>query len=238
MLGEAIAPDRLVVDSPDLLGASNFELYAPALKPVSPWSLALITLGLGGGTDQADPWQVRLAPVMMDRFLGDVYIESPDSSRRPLLAAPPRELSAPRAQAAPLFTPPLAALLLLIFSIALSALDAARRCRRFVRVADRVLLAGQAVASLALVVVALVPASIASGFNWMLIPLNPLPAVVWCLWRGKRFCSWFFLAYGVACALFVAAPLFTDQADLWSSLLSAAIAVRVLSKSISIIKPK
>lgn len=89
--------------------------------------------------------------------------------------------------------------------------------------------------AVALIFVSAIPASIGTWFNWLFIPFNPLPLIVWLTLRKRPACRYFFIGYGIACALFTAAPLWTSQADLSISAVSAAIAVRVLTHYLPIV---
>ncbi|MCC8038500.1 MAG: hypothetical protein LIP02_10310 [Bacteroidales bacterium] len=99
-----------------------------------------------------------------------------------------------------------------------------------VKICDFMALTLETLLAITLILIAIIPASISSGWSWLFIPFNVFPAVVWlCAKRHEAFTRWFFIVYGYACLVFVIAPIWTAQADRWSSLLSLAISIRVLT---------
>ena len=232
----ALADENIMVRSDSVSEMDNGEWGSYFCAEHSPWSTMIIIIGLGTGAQQTDSWRTRMFPVSMAYMLPKAIIRSTDGTERPLLTRVPTEiLPSRRLDGAPWFTPVVFFALVLAVSIVISAADLSGRWPRMVAVADRVALLLQSAVSLALIAVAVMPLSIGGAWNWLYLPLNPLPALVWLFCRHRRWVPGFFAAYGAVCVLFIAAPLFTSNAGMWSSLLAAAIAVRVLTHYLPII---
>lgn len=195
-----------------------------------PWTTVIFVAGLGADADKTDSWRTRMVPKAMSGYFTTAVIVSPDGTERPLLAEVPRVVSegAQAPEPTPL-TPDRVAMIALIVAVAVSIADIAGRWRRTVRVVDIALLTAETLAAVAVVLLAVIPASIGAAWNWLFIPLNLLPIATVAAVRPRRIRRVVFIAYGMACALFMAAPLLTSEADLWSTLLSGAIALRVLT---------
>ncbi len=229
-IAEAIFPDRIVVESEDCL-IDNGEIIRKYLQEPYPWACLVLTTGLGAASDETDSWMTRATPITMENHFRKSRIMAPGGKSRPMLAAEPIVIYPVREEFRQRrLTPDLLASLILLGVIILDGMDLAGRRGKILRIIDILLLSAMTLASLILIAVAMIPASIGDAWNWLFIPLNPLPAAVWLMSRKSHhsLCRSFFLGYSIACLLFVAAPLFTSQAALWSSLLSLAIALRVL----------
>ena len=232
----ALRPDRIELNESVCSRMDNATLLREVVENDYPWASLLLCSGIGSDADIRDSWVYRLAPVIMGRTFADAEIVSADGARRPLLSGEPALISAShtdRGHDAP--SPRAVASGILVFAVLLSICDLGGRFRRMVHAADVALLCVQTAGAVALIFVSAIPASIGTWFNWLFIPFNPLPLIVWLALRKRPACRYFFIGYGIACALFTAAPLWTSQADLSISAVSAAIAVRVLTHYLPIV---
>lgn len=232
----ALRPDRIVLNESVCSRMDNATLLREVVENDYPWASLLLCSGIGSDADIIDPWVYRLTPAIMGRTFADAEIVSANGTRRPLLSGEPALISAShtdRGHDAP--SPRTVASGILVFAVLLSICDLGGRFRRMVHAADVALLCVQTAGAVALIFVSAIPASIGTWFNWLFIPLNPLPLIVWLALRKRPACRYFFIGYGIACALFTAAPIWTSQADLSISAVSAAIAVRVLTHYLPIV---
>lgn len=232
----ALRPDRIVLNESVCSRMDNATLLREVVEKDYPWASLLLCSGIGSDADIRDSWVYRLAPAIMGRTFADAEIVSADGARRPLLSGEPALISAShtdRGHDAP--SPRAVASGILVFAVLLSICDLGGRFRRMVHAADVALLCVQTAGAVALIFVSAIPASIGTWFNWLFIPFNPLPLIVWLALRKRPACRYFFIGYGIACALFTAAPIWTSQADLSISAVSAAIAVRVLTHYLPIV---
>lgn len=228
---EALGRDKILIHEDHYSLMDNGTVLKSVLGHDTPWAAVIFVVGEGGDTGVTDSWRTRMFSATIDSYFLDAEIESPDGSTRPLMAAPPSVLLPATGKLPPPspVTPVVACLGLLVVTVVLSVAEVTGKWRKVIRVADRVLLSLESIGAVVLILMAVIPASIGSAWNWMMIPLNLLPLAVWLTMRRRGFCRLFFIAYGAVCLLFMAAPLVTSEAGLWSSLLSAAIAVRVLT---------
>lgn len=232
----ALRPERIELNESVCSRMDNATLLREVVENDYPWASLLLCSGIGSDADIRDPWVYRLAPAIMGRAFADAEIVSADGARRPLLSGEPALISAShtdRGHDAP--SPRAVASGILVFAVLLSICDLGGRFRRMVHAADVALLCVQTAGAVALLFVSAIPASIGTWFNWLFIPFNPLPLIVWLALRKRPACRYFFIGYGIACALFTAAPIWTSQADLSISAVSAAIAVRVLTHYLPIV---
>lgn len=232
----ALRPDRIELNEPVCSRMDNATLLREVVEKDYPWASLLLCSGIGSDADIRDPWVYRLAPAIMGRTFADAEIVCADGTRRPLLSGEPALISAShtdRGHDAP--SPRTVASGILVFAVLLSICDLGGRFRRLVHAADVALLCVQTAGAVALIFVSAIPASIGTWFNWLFIPFNPLPLIVWLAFRKRPACRYFFIGYGITCALFTAAPIWTSQADMSISAVSAAIAVRVLTHYLPIV---
>lgn len=226
---EALGKDTIIIDD-KYLSMTNGALQRHVLNNRDPWSAALFNVGTGSAADDTDHWTTRTVPLIMGDFLDNCQIISSDGSCRPMLANHPTVLFNGNTQRPPsIFTPTTVAILLLLVTIIISWLDYNHRLNNIVFYANCLLLLLQTCGALLLLILAIIPASISSGWNWMFVPFNIFPAIVWMTARHRPLCRLFFISYGIACAIFALAPLWTDQASTWTSLVSVAISLRTLS---------
>lgn len=229
-LSEAVAPGRLILRSDDFDNNSNGRLLKNAMDSEQPWAVTAICASAGSGADGHDPWPMRLVPLLMDKYLGRIYLaESAGAQAVPIVGAPVVIVENVRNGSGWLPTPILAAVIVLLISAMVSVAEVRGCCRMTVKIADYLLLASQTAMAVVVLLLTVVPSGICTGWNWMFIPFNLLPAIALALRRKKPLCRRLLAVYAAACALFIAAPLLTEQAGLWSSLLSAAIVLRIFT---------
>lgn len=232
----ALRPERIELNESVCSRMDNATLIREAVGKDYPWASLLLCSAVGSDADIRDPWVYLLPPVIIDHIFADAEIVSANGTRRPLLSGEPALISAShtdRGHDAP--SPRAVASGILVFAVLLSICDLGGRLRRLVHAADVALLCVQTAGAVALIFVSAIPASIGTWFNWLFIPFNPLPLIVWLAFRERPASRYFFIGYGITCALFTAAPLWTSQADSATSLVSAAIAVRVLTHYLPIV---
>lgn len=231
-LALAIKPDTVAVGAPHIAISNRAEMER-LLSPARRWSALMYITAYGHDASVADTWRVRTTPLSFYDTFADAAIVSPDGSRRPFLlqggcvlapqtSSPKREWPQPMA----------ASLALVAFVAVITALYVTRRFGTLAVWVYKGLFALQTCASLLLMFIVWMPNHIGACWNWLFIPLNPLPLAVWLLWR-KRHARWVrvaFAVFGVADLLFAAlGPWLTAQATAESSLLSVAVALPLLA---------
>ena len=98
--------------------------------------------------------------------------------------------------------------------------------RRPAQVTDAVLLALQTAAGLLLVYMSTVASLFGTHWNWYLVVFNPVPAVVWLVWRHSRHYGQVYWFYTAVLVLFMLATPLSSQLDWQHQLVVAALAVR------------
>ena len=236
---ESLGDRRIVMNEDSVENLNNASVVNLAVGQHSPWHAFIINCATGAGTDGKDPWQTRMVPVLMERYFSTAEIEDNDGNSRPLLSGEPTVIYEPSEDNRWRWPHPGAVFGLLLAFVCMISVCEIRGCfLPVVRIADYVLLGLQSMCSVLLLVLAVVPAGVGDGWNWLFIPLNPLPLIVLFIFHKKTLCRKFFTLYGFACALFVLAPLVTAVADINTSMLSLAIAVRVLTHLLSTYKQR
>ncbi len=233
-INEALGTDRIRMH--DRIGTmDNAARIAELIDEDRPWTKLLLTIAIGADCDKTDPDQAATYPVMMAERLPKATIVSADGTERPLLGAEPKTLlrGAQRTGSHGGLGPVAIALVVLALSAVVSIAERTGRCRSMVKAADIAALAAESAAAAAIIVLAVIPSGIGHGWHWMFIPLNLLPLLTWAFLRKTPAYRIIFIAYGAACALFTASPLFTSESGAAGSIISGAIAIRVLSHFLS-----
>lgn len=227
----AMWPDTILMQEQRLSTMSNGKFLREIFKKDTPWAAAIFVEGCGTGADVTDSWHSRMFPVTVNEYFRDAQIVSPDASRRPLLSGSSKEIVPVQWQPnAPAITPEVIAIIALVLSMLASIADVCGKFPWEIKIFDFTALTLETLVAVTLMLMAVIPASISSGWSWMFIPFNVFPAAVWFICRRhEQIVRWFFIVYGCACLTFVIAPLWTAQADCWSSILSLAISIRVLT---------
>ena len=128
------------------------------------------------------------------------------------------------------FTPTLFFALLLVLVTLLTVAEWRGRLHSVGRVVDILLLAGQTLVGLFICYMAFFSSLYGASGNWYVVPFNPLPLILWLLFRKRKGYHQLYLVYAVVLVLFIALTPFVDQIDLPHSLLVAVMAVRCMGK--------
>lgn len=94
------------------------------------------------------------------------------------------------------------------------------------RVLDVLLMALVTVAGLFLIYTSFVSGLFGKHWNWYLIVFNPLPLVIWLIWRRRKGFYKVYLFYTAVLVLFILATPLSEQLDLPHQLITATLAVR------------
>ena len=96
------------------------------------------------------------------------------------------------------------------------------------RVLDVLLMALVTIAGLFLIYTSFVSGLFGKHWNWYLLPFNPLPLIIWLIWRKRKGFYKVYLFYTVVLVLFILATPLSEQLDLPHQLITATLAVRCL----------
>ena len=96
------------------------------------------------------------------------------------------------------------------------------------QVLDVLLLVLVTIVGLFLIYTSYVSGLFGTHWNWYIIPFNPLPLIIWLIWRKRKGFYKVYLLYTVVLVLFILATPLSQQLDLPHQLITATLAVRCL----------
>jgi hypothetical protein len=209
-------------------GMGNARVLHSCLRH-SPWADFVFFTFSGAEADNR--WSVEdlLSPTNVGPCLQSDQIVSIDGHQRwPVFVGKPRQLSAARPMVArSWFTPNVFALLLLLLIVGISICGHMCHQNRMLFVTDAFFFLLQTIIGCALLYVSVVSNLFGRGWNWYLIPFNPLPLVVWLCFRHRPLYNNVYAVYALILLLFiVVTPFITCQVDAAHLLIVAALMVR------------
>ena len=198
----------------------------------SPWAEFLFTTFLGTGYADHYDQELRLCPEVLPEVLSHARLVSlTDSASRPVLTDTPRQLlPATTSVQAPFVSPTVLLVSLLTLVLLLTAAEWLIGWHRLARWMDMLLLIAQTLAGSVLLYITVVSEIFGLLWNWYLIPLNPLPALIWAVGHKK---AHFGRVYGFYCLVllaFIALTPVMPQLDWTHQIAVAVLAVRCGSR--------
>lgn len=181
-----------------------------------------------GGTESDALWEneQRICPEILPQVLKQASLVSADGTQRPMLAGEKEILPlVNRFEASPL-TPTLVFGALLLAVTLFTLAQFRWRMRRAGRVLDVLLMVLVTVVGLFLIYTSFVSGLFGKHWNWYLIPFNPLPLIIWLIWRKRKGFYKVYLFYTAVLVLFILATPLSEQLDLPHQLITATLAVR------------
>lgn len=183
-----------------------------------------------GGTESDVTWEneQRICPEIIVPILKKASLVSPDGSKRSMMTGEKELLPLVTEFKASPITPTI------VFGIALAmiVLFTLAQLRWKMKIAGRILdilmMAIVTVFGLFLLYTSFVSGLFGKHWNWYLIPFNPLPLIIWLLWRKRKGFYKVFLFYTVVLVLFILETPLSEQLDLPHQLITATLAVRCL----------
>jgi len=199
----------------------------------SPWYQFLYQTVSGTEADITWPLVYRIIPEVVGKYLAASVIKSVDGkSVRPLLKDPPQILQKnTRKEWQCPVTPDIFFSCLLILVILVTVLEWKPGWKLPAHWTDYVLFTLQSVIGIFLLYITLMGSILGRHWNWVLIPLNPLPLFLWLLYRRRSNFERIYLVYTVILVVFiVVAPFVANQIQPGHQLIAASLAVRCLSR--------
>ena len=191
-----------------------------------PWLQFLCLTFLGTEGDLFWEQEQRTGPELLPQVLKKASIVTADGSSRPMVTGEKEILPlVNRFEASPL-TPTVVfgALLLVVALFTLAQLK--WKLRRAGRVLDIMLMVLVTAMGLFLIYTSFVSGLFGKHWNWYLIPFNPLPLIIWLIWRKRKGFYKVYLFYTAVLVLFILATPLSEQLDLPHQLITATLAVR------------
>lgn len=197
----------------------------------SPWAQFVYVLFFAYVCDERYPLHMRLAPETLIRLLQQATLTDAEGNTRQLISSAEEEilpltspLSTSRATPVCVFS------VLLVLIILLSVFEKKWKLASVMRCVDIALLIATAVIGILLVMICISAGPLLSHWNWYLLLFNPIPFVLWLLFRNHSWYHWFYYLYLAVLILLIALTPFTTQLDWTHHLLTAILLVRVGTK--------
>lgn len=193
------------------------------------WALFLFSSFVGTEADTDWTYEQKLSPELVVPVLkGATIVNHADGSRRLVLIGQTKQLlPVTHVPQASKLTPTIAFLLLLLFAIAITIAQWRGKWSRAAHVFDTVLFVLQTLIGLFLVYVTAVAGLFGYHWNWLLIPFNPLPFILWLCLRKRPIYNKVWPLYTlVLVAFIVIVPWVTIQLQPAHYLIVATMAVR------------
>ncbi len=210
---------------PEPFKLNNGALLKQASKH-APWLQYVCTTFWGTEIDIFWVNEQRISPLLFSQVLKNATIVSTDGTSRAMVIGEKQLLPlVNKFQASPV-TPTwvFGALLLIVVLITLAQLR--WKLRWLPRMLDIVLMTLVTIAGLLLIYTSFVSGLFGKHWNWYLIPFNPLPLIIWLIWRKRKGYYKVYLLYTVVLVLFILATPLSEQLDLPHQLITATLAVR------------
>ena len=227
---EQVLDKRYIDFSPNnwLLRMGNARVLHSCLRH-SPWADFIFFTFSGSEADKCWTVEELLSPATVGPCLQSDHIVSTEGHQRwPVICGKPHLLSKARPMVArSWFTPNVFALLLLLLIVGISICGHMCHQNRMLFVTDAFFFLLQTIIGCTLLYVSVVSCLFGRGWNWYLIPFNPLPLVVWLCFRHRPLYNNVYAVYALILLLFiVVTPFITCQVDAAHLLIVAALMVR------------
>ena len=231
-IDRALEGDEMVFADLDPGVTGTYRNFVQRISEGKPWTGFFWTTIMGKECDENGALFDKMAPMLIDKSFANGKLRSPNGSERPFLVSGPttiveQGITYPKT----LFTPNVCFIVLLVIALVVTLLER-RRIRRPAQVFDIVLLTVQTIAGLAVFYLSCVSKMPGAAGNLTLLVLNPLPAVLWLLFRRRKWYGRVFWIYAAALLLYVALWPFSPMVDLTRVLMVSPLMVRVAARLI------
>ena len=228
-----MAIDNIVVDEaidfnwPDEFNLINGEFYRN--RTVNwPWlQFVGITL-LGTESDEYWDNQQKIVPQHLIQILKISELVDANGNRRPMINGERQIYPLENNIKASPVTPMLVFGLLFLAVVLITLAQLKWKLKLLGQVLDVLLLVLVTIVGLFLIYTSYVSGLFGTHWNWYIIPFNPLPLIIWLIWRKRKGFYKVYLLYTVVLVLFILATPLSQQLDLPHQLITATLAVRCL----------
>ena len=198
----------------------------------APWLRFVMMPLFGSEADAYWDQEYRISPELIGEVLTNADIINNEGNRRTALNGTPTTLLAKEKDFSPSpFTPNRVFGCLLALTILLTFCEWKWGWKRIPKAFDAFLLAAQTIIGCALLYVTCVTCLFGLHWNWLLIPFNPLPFLIWMLFRKKRNYHIVYGVYAIVLLLFIVLmPFVTTQVITAHLLLVMIMAARCVFK--------
>ena len=195
----------------------------------SPWLEFWNMTFLGTEADTRWPHEQQMSPELMPEVLKMASLVRSDGTKRPVVIGEKELLPLVDEYRPSPFTPAHVFGFLLVITIVITIAQAKWKIKTAPQALDVLLMAVVTLGGLVLLHTSFVSGLFGVHCNWYLIPFNPLPLIMWLLWRNRTWFGKVYLAWAVVLLLFILATPLSHQLDLPHQLITATLAVRCMA---------
>lgn len=191
-----------------------------------PWLQFIGITFLGTESDAYWDNEQRIVPQHLVQVLNRSKIVDANGNRRPIINGMKQMFPLRNSFKASPITPLWVFGLLLLVVVLITLAQLKWKLKRLGQVLDMLLIVVVTAAGLFLIYTSFVSGLFGKHWNWYLIPFNPLPLIIWLIWRKRKGFYKVYLFYTVVLVLFILATPLSEQLDLPHQLITATLAVR------------
>lgn len=228
-----ISIENIVVDEsidfnwPKEFKLINGELYRKWTSDW-PWLQFIGITFLGTESDAYWDNEYKNVPQHLIQVLKKSEIVDANGNRRPMINGKKQIFPLKNNFKASPVTPMMVFGLLLLAVVLITLAQLKWKLKWLGRVIDVLLIVLVTIVGLFLIYTSFVSGLFGTNWNWYLIPFNPLPLIIWLIWRKRKGFYKVYLFYTVVLVLFLLATPLSKQFDLPHQLITATLAVRCL----------
>ena len=201
----------------------------------APWSQFLYITLFGAKADSRIEIEKSLSPTTIEEVLKQVSINNDNDEKRPIFyGIPAIVVPSKHLYWKSTLTPCIVFGMFLLFVILLTIGEWWFEWKRLPCIIDITLLIIQTLLGVMLLYFSLYSNLFGSRWNWYLIPLCPLPIILYLLFRRHRNYHKVYLFYAVILALFIAATPLSSQLDIDHQLITSVLLIRCISNFFSV----
>ncbi len=188
------------------------------------WSMTFL------GTESDSYWEheKQVAPELLPDVLRKAEIVDLDGNHRPIINGGRQILPLKNFAKASSVTPTWVFGMMLLVVVLITLAQLKWKLQWLGRMLDVLLMVLVTIVGLFLIYTSFVSGLFGKHWNWYLIPFNPLPLIIWLIWRKRKGFYKVYLFYTVMLVLFILATPLSEQLDLSHQLITATLAVRCL----------
>ena len=191
-----------------------------------PWLQFIGITFLGTQSDTYWDNEQRIVPQHLVQVLKKSTIVDANGNRRPMINGEKQIFPLRNSFKATPITPIWVFGLLLLVVVLITLAQLKWKLKLLGQVLDMLLIVVVTVVGLFLIYTSFVSGLFGKHWNWYLIPLNPLPLIIWFIWRKRNGFYKVYLFYTAVLVLFIIATPLSEQLDLPHQLITATLAVR------------
>lgn len=203
MLKRCLQDDRKIgyVWPEAAIGVDNAEIVRYVTRK-TPWLEFCCIILFGAEGEDTIPNELRMSPELMPQLLLGSVIQSSDT-KEPMVGEQ-TTLAPYTAEYTPAFvTPNVLFSILIAVVVLLSLLEWKLRWRKAAVAMDATLLTLHTIIGIVLCVMTFYAGLFGKSWNWFLFPFNPLPLLIWLVWRKRNGWRQIYLTYSIVLTLFM-----------------------------------